>query len=707
MISRRLYHAGRTGALAILSACGGGAGPDPIKPPAPPDPLRIEAVTPTAVISVPMALISPTPTVRVSNSTGPQSGVSVSFRHHTGSVNTVQTDQSGEARDEWRAGATGLQSLTAKLSTGDSVVFTAEIIPAVPANIQFVEHPGVAAVGSATSPIVVWVLDSHDRSLPGVEVTFSVESGGGVIAGSATATTDGQGRASLSSWQLGPSAPLQQLRASAGSFSNVLDIHGAPVLFEAVSDTVQRGHTGKLAPIAPAVRAIDALGQPMPDVPVAFVLPPSTSGPFSYITGPDGIVRLTDWVAAVEPGDNLVSAETVGWPSRIGFRLIGVLPGPARAEILSGSNQRGQVGNFLGPRPAVRFYDSTDIPIRLLPVTWSISSGTTLQHLPALSNYQGISAAEGWRLGMTPGPVSVTVTADGIAPVTWTAEADPLPTGNYDIDIRIIDSYGLSAADSAEVLASATRWTRVLRTDLPPVTITAADSVVCGDTITGTIDDLRINVIIQHIDGPGNVIGSVAPCVLRAGSLLPAVGLIWLDAADFVGITPGLLGDAMAHQIGHILGIGMLWVSKNLVDPFPPDGGGPAYVGPFARTAFHGLAAPGEETFSRHGVPISGGYTSTGGPFSATLGHLINVGPEMMAVTVQPGLVLSAISVAALRDLGYAASDAAAEPFTFPAFLRSLMGNGRVVSGHEVMPTTDIWIVHPRGRAQRVSPLRH
>ncbi len=694
MTSQRFRHLVAVMAAAMASsACGGGSGPDPIDRPDPPDPLRIEAISPTYATSPPRSRVLPIPVVRVRNSKGPREHVPVAFHYSSGATDSVRTNTAGEARiEQWIAPDAGQHRLVAKVSATDSVVFIADVVPAVPAHILFEEAPGPTPVGTVTSDVVVWIVDTEMRPAAGLEVHFTVESGGGTLTG-AVATTNILGRARLGSWTLGPSAALQQLRASAAGLTNVFDVYGAPARFEAASDTVQRGHTGKPAPVAPAVRAIDALGQPMPDVPVAFVQPPTVSGHPSFRTGADGIVRFTDWVAAFEPGDNLVAAETFGWPSRIEFRLIGVVPGPARVEILSGGNQRGYVGNFLGPRPAVRFFDSTDVPIRLLPTTWTTTGGTTLQHQSVATDYAGISAAEGWRLGPTPGPVSVTVSADGIAPVTWTAEAEPLPAGRFDIDIRIIDTPGLTAEDSAEVLTSSARWTKVLRTDLPPVTITETDSVVCGDRITGTIDDLLINVIIQHIDGPGNIIGSAAPCVIRAASMLPAVGLVTLDAADFVGIRPGLLGDAMAHQIGHILGIGTLWTAKGLING--------VYTGPFARTAYHGLAPSGETFFSHPSIPISGGDVPGNGPFSRTVGHWVGVGAEMMGMSVERGIALSAISIAGLRDLGYTASDAEAEPLNFPSLLRSLMGSP-TVAGYEVMPNSGLWVVDQSSRLWRV-----
>lgn len=398
-----------------------------------------------------------------------------------------------------------------------------------------------------------------------------------------------------------------------------------------------------------------------------------------------GEARSGPWAIAHEPVDYQETAFTEGWPE-VTFTVTGVVPGAARLEVLSGVTERGQVGNFLGLRPSIRVFDSADAPIFNRPVEWTTSAGTTAQHRQTRTDFAGMAAVEGWRLGPDLGTHTVTAAVEGLAPVTFTASAEPLPVVKpFDIEVRIIGMQHLTPEDSAEIITSGERWAKVMRMDLPPVTITEADSVVCGEKIVGTIDDVLVLVIVGHIDGPGNDIGGAGPCVVRTGSLHPAVGLVLLDAADFVGIQPGLLGDAMAHQIGHVLGIGSLWEAKGLM-------GTSGYTGAFARSAFHGLAGLGDAFFSQEHVPVSGGV----GP---VLGHWVNVGAEMMNPSIERAIRLSALSVAGLRDLGYQASDAAADPHGFASYLRSLMGAPRI-AGREQAPDVGLWIVDPAGKVK-------
>lgn len=677
------------GLLAIIAGCGGSTTP----PSDPPEQLRLEAVTPTQLTAAIGSRIDPDPTVRVMDSKGPRAGIPVQFdffqRYPTV---TVMSDQAGQARVPWTINDPSA-SLAATISSGAAVVFHAEapLGPAVRLEAGASPPPTILGTEVSVRPLVA-VLDQFNRRVPGATVRFEVLRGGGTITGE-VAVSDQNGEARLGSWRLGPTDRIQWVLATMGTAKDSIGVIGAPVTFEPLAPTAQRVHILKEVPGRPAVRALDALGQPMAGVPVSFRAYHGTStvGVWETETDSAGAAQSGPWVVAHETIDYQATASTLGWPTLV-FTATAVLPGAARLEVVSRISDRGQVGNFLGLRPSIRVLDSADAPIFTYPVEWTVSPGTTVPHRQTRTDFAGLAAVEGWRLGPDLGTHTVTATVEGFAPVTFTATAEPLPTTSkpFNIEVRIIGMQNLTPEDSAEIITSGERWAKVMRMDLPPVTITPADSVVCGEKIVGTIDDVLVLVIVGHIDGPGNDIGGASPCVVRTGSLHPVVGLVTLDAADFVGIQPGLLGDAMAHQIGHVLGIGSLWEAKGLM-------GASGYTGAFARSAFHGLAYPGDTFFSQERVPVAGGV----GP---VLGHWVNVGAEMMNPHIERAIRLSALSVAGLRDLGYQASDAAADPHGFVSYLRSLMMGTPRIAGREQAPDVGLWIADPAGSVKPAPP---
>ena len=72
---------------------------------------------------------------------------------------------------------------------------------------------------------------------------------------------------------------------------------------------------------------------------------------------------------------------------------------------------------------------------------------------------------------------------------------------------------------------------------------------------SGVIDDILINVLLQPIDGPGNVLGAAGACFIRTAGGLPVFGLMFFDTADLEFLeTNNLLDEVIVHEMGHVLG---------------------------------------------------------------------------------------------------------------------------------------------------------
>jgi hypothetical protein len=198
--------------------------------------------------------------------------------------------------------------------------------------------------------------------------------------------------------------------------------------------------------------------------------------------------------------------------------------------------------------------------------------------------------------------------------------------------------------------------------DLPPV-------VVDGETI----DDVLILASGADIDGPGQVLGQAGPTQLRPASagLLPAVGRMQFDTADLARMeADGTLDDVIAHEMGHVLGIGTLWSRLGLLSGAGTDD--PVFTGSGAVAEWAALA----DGRAGGGVPVE----NTGGPGTRE-GHWREsvLGNELMTGFVaESGNPLSRVTVASLGDLGYVVDLDAAEPYRLPA---GAAGSAAILAG--------------------------
>lgn len=154
--------------------------------------------------------ISPPPAVQVLDGFGnPAGGVAVTFAVAEGDGSAtgtdVTTDANGLARvGSWTLGATGgLNVLTARISSGPVVSFTAQGLSAAPVLVASspVNQSGYLGFPVANVPRVL-VTDASGHPLSGVPVTFTLTAGDGEVSGGST-VTDATGTASPDDWRIG------------------------------------------------------------------------------------------------------------------------------------------------------------------------------------------------------------------------------------------------------------------------------------------------------------------------------------------------------------------------------------------------------------------------------------------------------------------------------------------------------------------------
>jgi len=221
----------------------------------------------------------------------------------------------------------------------------------------------------------------------------------------------------------------------------------------------------------------------------------------------------------------------------------------------------------------------------------------------------------------------------------------------FTIEVRFLG--GLSDRQRAAFGTAADRWARVIVGDLPAVQLDGE-----------TIDDVLILAQGTPIDGTGQVLGQAGPTHLRpaaagAAALLPAKGAMSFDTADLATMeAEGTLDDVITHEMGHVLGVGTLWVRKELLAGSGSDD--PTFTGAGAVAEYAALAGePGGA------VPVenTGGRGTREGHWRESV-----FGNELMSGFIRAaGNPLSRLSAASLGDLGYQVDLDAAEAYVLPA----------------------------------------
>ena len=246
----------------------------------------------------------------------------------------------------------------------------------------------------------------------------------------------------------------------------------------------------------------------------------------------------------------------------------------------------------------------------------------------------------------------------------------------FDITLRFVTNPPLPHHQSA-VSDAATLWTRVIIEDVPPLAVTASSGSCGGGTLTQneTVDDILIWIQIQAIDGPGDILGQGGPCAVRAGSGLPAVGLMILDSAD---MTHTVMRRVIIHEMGHALGFGTVWGNRSLI--VGEGGSDPIFSGAAAISNFD---AVGGIAYTGAKVPVenSGGAGTRDAHWRESV-----FGNELMTGFIGSSSdKLSRVTVGSMGDLGYTVNVANAELYVLPPLGAAVYGAPPVALGDDVV----------------------
>ena len=549
--------------------------------------------------------------------------------------------------------------------------------------------------GLLSEPLVVRAVDLGGTIAAGVQVAFTPREGSGSVSDSVV-ETDADGLASTE-WTLGASR-LQSVTASSGnarqrfSASAFSDppmpdyaLPGGlnftrrdPLDTDTIEFSVAITNLGDGAGPGRFPVRLTLDEEPLRTLNVDQVAPGATTA-VTFTVGPLEVGRRQVGLE-IDPGDGIVEWEEENNSASGTLRVVqqrAIAPGESvtlesstvnqvflfrvelpeaseealNIELSGGSGDADLFGHF-GDRPGYRY--------RYRCFSVEAEASELCQMVPARAGTYHIAVHAFTAFG----PSTLTVTVGG------------KPVDPFDIELVFLD--GGTSAQEGVVRQAADRWESVIARDVFDWDHGAFNRVPAGTCGPGSpevadqVDDIRVFVTIDAIDGIGNTVAQSGPCWVRPYPLEGAAG-IWLqptlaalilDEDDVAHMeAEGMLESFVTHEMAHALGfVPAVWEQHGrLRNPSLPDspGADTHFDGPMAIAAFDAAGGAG---YAHAKVPVENGAREG---FSDSHWREGVFGDELMsALLTGDAQPLSLITIESLYDLGYEVNLAAADAFS-------------------------------------------
>lgn len=369
----------------------------------------------------------------------PGIGVQFSVVGPSGAIEpeTATTDVEGIARATWILGTDASHPMQAEATLADTslaapmvnqpLAFEADAVAAAPNSIEVVEGDNQKGPPDTefVRPLTVRVSDAYGNPVDGVEVSWQVGDGGGIVIPS-TSTTDSAGLASTRretpSDVLGSVMTVASVDGlSAAQFVGTVvassDLVPAEILAHTPAETL-RMRVGEVSgPLAALV--LDADGYPVEDVWVEFAVIDGggTVWHDAIETGPEGLAQ-NQWQFGTEAGAQRLQAVIAGGADTVVFEGVARPDEPARLAAISGSGQSASVGDTLAEPYRARVLDTHGNPVGGIEVRWAVTEGAGSMDRPysiTSSDSADLGVAIAYHvMGDEPGPQAARASLDSV-----------------------------------------------------------------------------------------------------------------------------------------------------------------------------------------------------------------------------------------------------------------------------------------------------
>ncbi len=433
----------------------------------------------------------------------------------------------------------------------------------------------------------------------------------------------------------------------------------APFLVEASLSAAPGIPVGtELAP-APTFVVRNAQGQVLANVAVAVKVSAGggilRNAPVRTSAGP---TTVGNWTLGTLAGVNEITIKAGSAPP-VRITLTGI-PGAAASISPSGAAFEAPAGEVVASAADLVVRDQYGNPVGGTEVALGVAEGGgSVSPSIVTSDANGRVSGFSWRLGRFGGAQKLVASTGSVS-----AEVFADIRSGFSPQVRF--GGNLTEEVRAAFQVAADRIQASVVGDVADVPVLNFDMSRCGvqdATVSEVVDDILIFATVTPIDGAGKVLASAGPCVMRTQSRFPVIGVMRFDADDIAALSAnGRLPAVVLHEMLHVVGIGTLWRTRDLV--FGSQTSDPRFAGLLA--ASHCVAIGGAASCADGRVPLE----NTGGSGTAEVHWRESVfDREVMTGFVEQDadMPLSGMTLASLEDLGYAVNLFSADAYSLVA----------------------------------------
>ena len=277
----------------------------------------------------------------------------------------------------------------------------------------------------------VQVLDGSGVPLPGLTVTFALDSeapGAQVTPENPTTRANGTARAL---WKLGATSGTQRVVARVSrSGAEPLEVRFIANVGTATASQIavadgneQSGPAGSVLANPLIVLVTDEFGNPVGGVEVQWEAQSGSIDRTSSVTGPDGRAGA-NWTLGTSSGSQTATASNGSLSgSPVTFTATALAGGPTTVELVSGNNQSAAPSNELPSPLVVRLLDNAGNGVPNRAVSWVVATGGGSVSSATSTTDQDGRASTRWTLGGSAGQNTLNAVVSGVGVVGFTATA--------------------------------------------------------------------------------------------------------------------------------------------------------------------------------------------------------------------------------------------------------------------------------------------
>lgn len=294
-----------------------------------------------------------------------------------------------------------------------------------------------------------------------------------------------------------------------------------PAAISALPGTASQSATaGSVVPTPPGVRVVNANGNPLRNVSVAFAVATgggSISGGVAT-TNDNGLAYAARWTLGPAAGENTATATVTGLPP-VTFTATGVAGTPAQLTKSTADPVNTVVATPATPAPGVLVKDVNGNPVAGVSVTFTVTDGRgSVTGAKVATNGSGIATVGSWTVGTLVGQNVLTATVTGVGAAAFVVTSVPAAVAVVTVNplpviVGIGQTQQLTAAATDQFGNVIPNSAIAFSSSAPSIATVSSAGLISGvsfgeDTVTAVVGAVSRRVPVSVIGHPAS--GSIS-----------------------------------------------------------------------------------------------------------------------------------------------------------------------------------------------------